>query len=263
MKFDLVSMRGCSDFRSFKPFDKLRASVLLVAKRLRTMLSRLAIPGVACLCLTLFSGCLKYYELSDSEFPQANKKHDQREVTAAYKRSVVAYDQFETKARFDALWLSEEARTAYGSAYAHKRGMSADAREELLKRQLEETKHWIAFYLLVEQRSTTPSLSDPLTAWTCSLQIDQHTLVQESIKECDLEAEYQQLFGGSFNGFKTCYLLKFAVTPELAEKINTHAFKKLQLKISSPQQEVAMAWLPGELHGHKKVVSDHEDFYWG
>ena len=146
--------------------------------------------------LLILSGCIKYYDLAESEFPQAAKVADQKAVTDNYKRAVVVYDQFVTKAHFDVMWLSEDIRTAYVNLFADKRGMTQEAKEELLKRQLEEMRHWLAFYVLVEQRDRqNTSLSDPLTSWTMSVQLDKQVISAESVKECDLEAEYQQLFG--------------------------------------------------------------------
>lgn len=220
--------------------------------------------GFVLLSGLLLSGCIKYYDLAEAEFPQATKVPSTQVVTDNYKRSVAVYDQFETKAHFDALWLSEDVRTAYVNQFADKRGMTIEAKEELLKRQLEETRHWLTFYVLVEQRGQqNTSLSDPLTAWTTSVHIDKHVVAAESIKECDLEAEYQHLFGKSFNAFKSCYLVKFPLNPGQVWLLNKQTYKDMQLMITSPIYKVALAWNQEQINNPKKELSSNEDFYWG
>ena len=214
-------------------------------------------------CMVLLPGCIKYYDLAESEFQQAPKEPDHRAVAHAFKRSKTVYDEFETKAAFDALWLSDDVRTAYVQMYAKKRGISAEAKEELLKRQLEENRHWLAFYVLADVRERgAGALGDSTTAWTMFASIDKQHLPVESVKEYDLEPEYQLLFGSTSMNFKTCYLVKFAIQPLVASKIGRQAFKHLHLTIGSPKCKAVLEWHPEQLKPNKELVSD-EDFYWG
>ena len=206
---------------------------------------------------------MKYYDVSDSEFPQASKEPDHRDIKHAYKRTQKVYDQFETKAIFDALWLSDDVRTAYVQMYAKKRGLSAEAKEELLKRQLEENKHWVAFYVLADIREhAAGTLGDSTTAWTMFTSIDKQNMPVESVKEYDLEPEYQLLFGSISMNFKTCYLVKCALPPTMSAKIGNQEFKQLTLTISSPKRKAELTWRPEQLKANKTLISD-EDFYWG
>ncbi len=215
------------------------------------------------ICMVLLPGCMKYYDVSDSEFPQAQKEPDHREVKHAYKRTQKVYDQFETKAIFDALWLSDDVRTAYVQMYAKKRGLSAEAKEELLKRQLEENNHWVAFYVLADIREQgAGTLGDAHTAWTMFTSVDKQNLPVESVKEYDLEPEYQLLFGSIGMNFKTCYLVKCALQPNMASKIGQQSFKNLHLTVSSPKHKAVLEWRPEQLKANKTLISD-EDFYWG
>jgi len=215
------------------------------------------------ICMVLLPGCMKYYDVSEKEFPQAQKEPDHREVRYAYKRTQRVYDQFETKAIFDALWLSDDVRTAYVQMYAKKRGLSAEAKEELLKRQLEENKHWVAFYVLADIREQGAGrLGDAHTAWTMFASLDKHLVRLESIKEYDLEPEYQLLFGAVGMNFKTCYLVKCALQPEIANQIGCQQFKHLALTVNSPKHKAVLEWRPEQLKAHKNLLSD-EDFYWG
>jgi hypothetical protein len=214
-------------------------------------------------CMTLMTGCIKYYDLAESEFPQAEKEPVYSEVVHGYKRSQVVYDEFETKAAFDALWLSDDVRTTYIQIYAKKRGLGAEAKEELLKRQLEENKHWVSFYVLADVRERAAgTLGDSTTAWTMFASVDDQQIPAESVKECDLEPEYQLLFGAQGVTFKTCYLVKFPIGHGLSVNLAEQTFKKLCLTIGSPKRKAVLQWQPEELKSKKVSVSD-EDFYWG
>ncbi len=216
------------------------------------------------MCMAMLSGCIKYYDLVESEFPQAEKEPDYRDVAHAYKRSKTVYEEFETKAGFDALWLSDDVRTSYVQMYAKKRGLAADGREELLKRQLEENKHWISFYVLADIRERgAGTLGDSATAWTMFASVDQQNIPAESVKECDLDPEYQLLFGASGVNFKTCYLVKFAIESAVSVKLGQQSFKKIALTMSSPKRKAVLQWHKEHLKPNKKTLVSDEDFYWG
>lgn len=257
------------------------------------------IPNVmtkACLLVMLcfMTSCVKYYDLIKSEFPQGKDQPDYRVVASLYKRTATVYDEFQTKAAFNALWLSDELRTAYVNVYCNKRGLSNDEKEEMLKRQLEENKYWVSFYVLADIRSkTNSSLSDPNAMWTPYLKLgDFDTLVPESIKEVDLDPEFQLFFGKTFNLFKVAYLIKFPIQPQpsvvaaaaisdsgadtpkpactrvvaprpdLARKLANCSITLVQLVIRSIYKECTLTWDRDEMAKKRKVLCD-EDFYWG
>lgn len=241
----------------------------------------------ACLLVMLvfMTSCVKYYDLVKSEFPQGKDQPDKREVAAHYKRTATVYDEFQTKAVFNALWLSDELRTAYVDVYCDKRGLSCDEKEEMLKRQLQENKYWVSFYVLADVRSkTNQSLSDENAMWTLHLKLgDYETLIPESIKEVDLDPEYQLFFGATFNLFKTAYLVKFPLQPEpslpasasaavpvprvvsrpdLARKLANGTITLVQLIVKSIYKECTLTWDRDEIAKKRKILRD-EDFYWG
>lgn len=213
--------------------------------------------------MCLMTSCVKYYDLVKSEFPQGTSRPDKRDEAAQYRRSAVVYNQFETQAIFDALWLSDQLRTAYVDLYADKRGLDRDAKQQMLKRQLEENKHWILFYVLADVRDKVyAALHEQNAAWTLSVKIDNYkTLVPDSIKEVDLEPEYQLLFGKTFSLFKTAYLITFPLTPELAQKIARQEVNMVGLHIRSPYKECVLQWHKQEILKTRNVQAD-EDFYW-
>ena len=212
--------------------------------------------------LIALPGCIKYYELSESEFPQGKQLDDNRQVAAAYRRSVTIYDQFKTQAIFDGLWLSDTVRSTYVDIHASKRGVHGDGKEELLKRQLEENNHWLSFILLADIRDKLfASMSEPSATWTAHAVVDNVKLVAESVKEFDMDPEYQLLFGKTWSPFKTAYLVKFPLESVLAHKIAESGQHEVKLVISSMYKEAELEWKTGELSAKKEVLRD-EDFYW-
>ena len=207
-------------------------------------------------------GCIKYYELSDSEFNQGKPLDDNRDVAVAYRRSVTIYDQFKTQAIFDGLWLSDTVRSTYVDMHASKRGIQGDGKEELLKRQLEENNHWLSFILLADIRDKLfASMSEPASTWTAHAVVDNVKLVAESVKEFDMDPEFQLLFGKTWNPFKTAYMVKFPLESVLAHKIASGEHKEVKLVISSMYKEAELVWKTGQLSAKKEVLRD-EDFYW-
>jgi hypothetical protein len=212
-------------------------------------------------------GCIKYHDLVRSEFPQGKKQPEKHAVAQMYRRSCVVYNDFSTQGIFDGLWLSDQLRKAYVDVYGGKRGLSQDAQEEILKRQLEENKHWMTFLLLADvPEKTNVSLSDPEAAWTVYAVVDGKKLIpaekKEGIKEVELEPEYQLFFGDTFNTLKTPYLIRMPITIDIAEKIAQGNVRSIKLVISSVQKECVLEWTKEQITQKKKVLRD-EDFYWG
>ena len=168
-------------------------------------------PLLIVLAMFLFPGCIKYYKLSKSEFPQGKDQPDKHKEIKENIKDVAIFDQFETKARFNIMHLSDEVRTAYVDLHCLKRGKDEQDREALLRRQLEENRHWMTFYVLAEVRDKTHlSLTDKNSSWSFYVKVDEKQKVMPiSIKEVDVEPEYQALFGHRFNLFKRGYLIKF------------------------------------------------------
>jgi hypothetical protein len=214
--------------------------------------------------LCMFSSCIKYQDLIKSEFPQGNDVSDKRDVAAKYVRNGTVYDEFQTKGVFSALLLSDEVRTAYVDIFAHKRGLSALAQEEMLKRQLEENRHWISVYVIADIRDKTyTSLSEKNAFWTLFITCDEKKIIPESIKEVDLEPEFQLFFGPSFTLFKTAYLIKFPLAHKEHELSTAPInYKKISLTIESTYKACELLWFTSQLKTKKKVMRN-EDFYWG
>lgn len=221
---------------------------------------------VSSIVLGLLPGCIKYHRTLPTEFPQGQEKQDYRTVTVDYVKSARVYEQFVTRALFDALWLSDDVRAAYAKLYCGKRGKSAEDTDAFIDRQREENNHWTMFYVLADVRDRqATSLSDKNAPWTFYLKIGDYMTSPLSVKEVDLEPEYQRIFGKQYNLFKTAYLVKFPVR-ESSGKHKVKPASDVQLVIESVDKSVTLTWpLKKDTSAQKtrkKVLKD-EDFYWG
>lgn len=195
------------------------------------------------------------------ESPQGTELDDYREVSYNNVRNVTIYNQFETRALFTFLRMSDATRQAYTENYCGRRGMTVEAKEEFLKRQLEENKHWFTYVALADIRDKTGvSLGEKNAQWTFALDIGAgRTLVPESIKEIDVEPEIQHFFGRYFNLFKTAYLVKF---PHHDASGKTYTCDdQVTIVVSSPYKKAEVVWNEKEFKEKKNVKKD-EDFYW-
>lgn len=224
-------------------------------------MNKTALAGLFALGL-LLPGCIKYYELSTTEFPQGQTITPQAVLTKNYLRTIRIYNEFETIAAFDMLWLSPEVRTYYANRFCNKRGKDTESLKAVESRQLEETNHWIGFYVLSDIRNRNhASLKEKNAAWTFHLTInDKITVEPLSIKEVELEPEYQALFGHRFNSFKSVYLIKFPAYGLDGKPYITTPKPSLVLHVAGPQKESKAVW--NKTSCSQTNVLNDEDFYW-
>ncbi|MCX5925685.1 MAG: hypothetical protein NT124_05330 [Candidatus Dependentiae bacterium] len=157
-------------------------------------------------------------------------------------KSVAVYDQFTTQAIFDALFLSDDVRTACANVYARKWGKDKDQYTAFLRRQLEENKHYISFYVLSLYEKP---LGESTSEWALFLRIDDKDMVPFEVKSIDMPPEYELLFGKRFNQFKIAYSVKFSMRDgedNLVVSLNT---KQIALVFRSMDKEVVLAWNSG------------------
>lgn len=188
--------------------------------------------------LFLFPSCIRYYKVSNIEFHQGYDHGDEREALDGNKKTVAIYDEFMTKAIFDVLYLSDSVRLAYVNKYCEKKGSDNFAKERMIDREVELGKHWITFYVLADVRDKKHvSLTDKNSSWSLFLRLENKmTIPPLSIKEVDLQPEYQYLFGSMFNSFKRSYEVKFP-----AKDLNNENYfnndELFQLVVSSSYKE--------------------------
>src|SRR5437016_411192 len=87
--------------------------------------------------LSILPGCWRAVDWAKSNFYQG-KCIEQCIQVDAYIRSARIHDLLSVRATFDALWLSDEVRTAYVDLHTMRYGKSAEQRDALLCNHLAE-----------------------------------------------------------------------------------------------------------------------------
>lgn len=234
--------------------------------------------------LIFFSSCIKYYKLAKEEFNQGDNFDDRRVVSHNNLRTANVQDEFSTLAIFDFLWLSDETREAYVDINCQKTGKDDQAHQAMLRRQLEENKHWITFYVLADIRDKSDgSLSDRDCPWSLYLAKKEflpetehekdrrlrknlkrktkevEKLMPISIKEIDIEPEYRFIFGPKYDQFAKAYEVKFP-----AVDINGRRYldKDTEFKIVAASARKKIGVCFNKKDDDEGKILKNEDFYW-
>jgi len=218
----------------------------------------------------LLPGCVPYHKIGKTEFPQGQSKDPARSILVNNLRSTRVYDQFNTLATFDVLWLSDQTRTYYTELYSTRRGKDAESTDALLRRQLEENKLWISFYVLADVRgdSNNQLLSEKNAAWTMYLKNTAGaTVTPILVKEIMLEPEIMLMFGSLLNSFKTAFIVKFPVQ-DLAGAEYLKEKETFKLVISSVRKSCELEWSTDSkldkkaIRAAEKRMKTNEDLDW-
>ncbi|MFC1894827.1 hypothetical protein ACFLYH_02665 [Candidatus Dependentiae bacterium] len=190
-----------------------------------------------------FPSCIKYYKIAKPETNQGKNLPDPHKVVFDNERDVAVYDQFQTRAIFNVLRLSEAIRKAYVDMNVLKNGKDEQTKQALLRRQLEENKHWMSFYVLADIKDKrNVSLNDKNSLWSLFLQLKDGEKVRPiSIKEVELEPEYQSMFDYRFNLFKRTYEVKFPVVDLTGNHFSKNG-DDYELVFSSSKKSCEVNW---------------------
>lgn len=220
---------------------------------------------VAILSLIVLPACVKTYKLAPSESPQGKEHKDQREVVKNNLRSARVYNQWETEALFDVLWMSPQTQEAYTKTYCMRRGKSVDAQQDMFNKEVAKANDKQTFYVLADIRDQfKPDLSTKDPAWTMYLTLHNGQRVgPKTIKEQELAPEIYEIFGHRFSKpkYKTAYEVTFPACDL------TGPFK---MTISSTTRQCELGWKGAhpvsvkkktECTKKRKPIKD-EDYYW-
>ncbi|MBU1008200.1 hypothetical protein KKA53_03930 [Candidatus Dependentiae bacterium] len=243
----------------------------------KSFMSKLSLFGILCGVL-LLSSCTKAYKLVPSESSQGKEHGDGRDLDVVKEnlRSVRVYDEWETSAMFDVLWMSDHTRRSYVDQYCARRGKSAADKESMVGGELDKNRETISFYILADVRDPFhPELDDKNAAWTIYLDAYGKKIMPSSIKKIGIEElapELLTLFGHKYRRpkFKKPYLVEFPIK-DLQESIQTK--KPFMMVLSSVARQCEIGWQGGhpvlvkeiknvssKQKGRKRVKD--EDYYW-
>lgn len=205
-----------------------------------------------CLILGL-SGCsLRVVDWAQQCYTPAKEYQGINKDARAYVRSIAIYDEIATAGMFDALWLSDSVRAAYTDHYGARRGKNAEFKHTFLRRQIEENKHFISFYVL---SSFDNKLHDAKAQWMVYLVVDGVAVQPLEAKTVDLEPEYQAIFGDQYTRFKEAYLVKFDAKDADERPILTQNSKVVELVFRSLDKETSLRWEIANLPNIMPAVS--------
>ncbi len=194
---------------------------------------------LAACSLPFLSGCGRIVDWSKSNFYQGDELVQYAQDPQSSIRSIRVYDQFTTRAFFDVMWLSDGVKIAYANANALRFGKSDALRKAFLRRQLEENRHFITFYV-----STNKSiiLGDSASFWSLFLKIHDVDYQPQEIKLVELAPEYQVFFGKKFNRFKQVYEVKFSMRDADGKSIITPETTIMTLYFRSLEKQATLDW---------------------
>lgn len=201
-----------------------------------------------CILFIMLPGCGRLVDWGKKTFNQGQEGEGINKRVRDYIRSVKVYDQFTTRGIFDAMWLGDEVRAAYADLYAYRQGKSDEHTKAFLRRQLEENKLFIAFYVL--SLYEVP-LGDPSSEWTIIMKINDKEFTPCEIKKIELPHEYRIFFGDKFNRFKEAYMVKFNAKNMDEEFILTPETSCIELLFRALDRRVSLCW---ELDAEGRVI---------
>jgi len=194
---------------------------------------------VLMVCLCALSGCTRYVRWGTDLIYQGRELPIENAAIQYNLRSVAVYDQLQTRAIFDALWLCDDVRLSYTRLYMRKHGKEQDEYNSFLRRQLEENKHYISFYVLSLANIT---LGDSNSPWGVFLHIAGKDLLPAELKMVEMPPEYEVLLGKKFSRFKTAYSIKFNTRDIEENPVITDDSDSMKLIFRSYDREVSLKW---------------------
>lgn len=210
------------------------------------------LSGMLIVLLFGVSGCGRVVDWGTELFDQGEDLPSLNAAARGYLRSCTIYDQLATAGMFDALWVSDEVRTLYTDAYARRRGKNDEFKKTFLRRQLEENRHFIMFYVLSPFELP---LGEPHSQWQVFLKIGADVYYPVELKPAELEPEYIGFFGKKYSRFKAPYSIKFDAK-NIDEKSILSPDDTLTLSFRSLEKQVLLTWQVGQsstvIYGQEK-----------
>lgn len=192
------------------------------------------------LMISFLPGCCRYINWGRRSFYQGETPETScASLVRRYIRSVNVYSQFSTAAIFDALWLSDDVRTAYARVRDRRFCKKEEQREAFLWRQVEENNHYITFYVLSLYDNP---LGNPNDEWTVALSIGSQLLEPFEIKTVDLPSEYRAFLARELSRFKVVYQVAFDAHDAQGKRFIDESVSKISLRFKSPNKCVALSW---------------------
>ncbi len=169
---------------------------------------------------------------------EQSKTHDiDKKLVKKYLKSVRVYDQFDTIAIFDVLWLSNDIRGVYSHLHTTMSGIHKEASTAFLRRQFKANEHYLIFYILSTDDIVLNAIPAP---WMIHIKLGEKTYTPLEVKSLEMSPEYKTIFGSLLTNHKRPYEVKFdRKDPDGKDIMNTD-IKTMTFSMSSPSHYVSL-----------------------
>jgi len=188
--------------------------------------------------IMLLSGCGGLIDWSKETFDQGKNHSEDRETIDAHMRVIKIYDQFETVALFDVLWLSDEVRSLYAQSHSAIYGRNPESSTAFLRRQLKTNEHFVSFYVL---STHAVPLNEKPPLWSVYLKVGENTYQPLEMKAVELSPEYRKFFGKRLTNHRRPYEIRFERQDNEGRDILEGA-QAIELFFSNPKHFAAVSW---------------------
>jgi hypothetical protein len=185
------------------------------------------------------ASCSRYIRRARCTFQQADTYYDHITTARQFIRSSAIYDQFNTVALFDVLWLAEPVRTAYNDLHAHHWNLQENIQSPAPSHES------LDFYILLapDYDKNSLSLTYPYARWSVVLRIDGHTYYPREIRwEDELLPEYKAIFNDLASRHKRIYFVSFEATDAHKNPLITSTTTTLELILHSTIYATSICW---------------------
>lgn len=196
--------------------------------------------------IILLTGCNRYINWYNCTFTGGKKSCYNCSIACPYKKSMAIYDQFQTIALFDVLWLHDIVRTLYTDLYAARHCLNCCEKQELLGQQLKLNQDYISFYVLMpcSDEDLLPTCCGSITPWAVCLKVDGQCYQPAETKViCNFPDEYLCIFDKRTIRYRNPYLISFNLCDNNGNKIINSCTKSIEFVISSSKYRTCATWI--------------------
>lgn len=208
--------------------------------------------------ILFMAGC-KIIDWGKENFKQTDRyNNDLIKYIQPFIASTIVYDQFETIAQFDAIFLTDKARMYYVDYFAQRHILSEEKESVMRQRLLNENKYYISFYIVGSQleyiypnnRSFFTGrhykqktlLGERDAEWQVKLKVADQEYAPDSIRVVELPIEWQYFLGAKYSQFKSVYLIKFDAIDQFDKEILPAGKHKVSLLFTSACYKTMLEW---------------------
>lgn len=193
--------------------------------------------------LVSLTGCQRWIDWGKDVLHQTPSICYDEQIPHAYVRSLRLYDQLNTLAFFDALWLSDTVMDSYNAVHAERHGFHCHCSDEAFKHALIGEPGVVSFYLLAATPHTNNvPLHDCDPPWLLHLRLGDHVFSPACIKPVVFPPEIKAFYCLHYTRFKRQYCVRFELIDCDGHQVDLYDYRCMQLCFASPTHRDCMTW---------------------